>query len=1195
MKIGTVGAGALMLPMQWTAVARAGSVAPSEVRAASDMALWYDKGAGTDWLRALPIGNGRLGAMVFGNVDAERLQLNEDTVWGGGPYDQSNPKGLAALPEIRRLVFEDQWTQAQTLIDQNMLGSPAGQLAYQTVGNIRLTFPGTSGFTEYNRQLDLTTAVASVTYLLNGVRYKREVFASAPDQVIVVRLTADKPGSITFSATFDSPQRTTLTSPDSSTVALDGVSGNFEGITGQVKFLALAKAVAEGGSVTSSGGTLQVSAADSVTLLISIGSSYVNYKDVSGDYQGIARQHLEAAQGTAYDTLRSRHVADYQELFNRTTLELDRTDAADQPTDVRITQHGAVDDPQFSALLFQFGRYLLISCSRPGTQPANLQGIWNDSMSPQWDSKYTINANLPMNYWPADTTNLSECFEPVFSMINDLTVTGARTAEVQYGAGGWVTHHNTDAWRATSVVDGAFWGMWQTGGAWLATMIWDHYLFTGDVEFLRKNYPAMKGAAQFFLDTLVEEPKLGYLVTNPSNSPELSHHANASVAAGPTMDNQILRDLFDGCAEASEVLGVDASFRAQVLAARDRLAPMKIGSRGNIQEWLYDWVETEQNHRHISHLYGLHPSHQITKRGTPELYDAARRTLELRGDDGTGWSLAWKINYWARMEEGNRAHDLVRLLVTPARLAPNMFDLHPPFQIDGNFGATSGITEMLLQSHTGELHVLPALPDAWRNGKVRGLRGRGGHTVGAAWSEGQADEYLITPDRDGVVKMRGGIFAGRHKVRDVTGGGSVTVEKTEADAVRITAQAGHTYRAYALQKVTVTAPVEVTPGEAAKAEVTVRAVEEPLASASVALTVPEGWTVTPEHAEVGPLAADAKATVEFTFTPATGAASGAATVTAVLSGTEGGDDWAVSTTATVQVWGGGEKPLEELFSNVAVTDDTNTAPGNFDGNGASISAQALASVGVTPGATITKNGLTFTWPDVAVGTPDNAIASGQSLKVTGTGKTLGFLLAGTYGAVSGPATVVYKDGTRQTFTLSSPDWYGAPASGSDAAVVAPYQNRPNNQRQNTPATIYYSGVTLQNKEISRVDLPNISPKAANGVATMHIFAVALDSATPPEPEVKLTVTASSRCIGSSAYVAVTAVNDSDVPATITLTTPYGSKTVADVAPGKQAYQSFNTRTAQIEAGTVTVKATATIDGKQVTSSYDVAYSAASCG
>ncbi|WP_249346546.1 glycosyl hydrolase family 95 catalytic domain-containing protein [Microbispora sp. H11081] len=1092
MKIGTVGAGALILPMQWTAVARAGSVAPPEVRAAGDLALWYDRGAGTDWLRALPIGNGRLGAMVFGNVDTERLQLNEDTVWGGGPYDQSNPRGLAALPEIRRLVFEDRWTEAQTLIDQNMLGRPAGQLAYQTVGNIRLSFPGTAGFSEYNRQLDLTTATTSVTYLLNGVRYRREVFASAPDQVIVIRLTADKPGSITFSATFDSPQRTTRSSPDGTTVALDGVSGNFEGITGSVRFLALARAVAEGGAVTSSGGTLQVSAADSVTLFVSIGSSYVNYKDVSGDYQGIARGHLDAAGERSYDDLRSRHVADYQALFDRTTLDLGRTDAADQPTDVRIAQHSGADDPQFSALLFQFGRYLLISSSRPGTQPANLQGIWNDSMSPQWDSKYTINANLPMNYWPADTTNLSECYEPVFAMIKDLTETGARTAEVQYGAGGWVTHHNTDAWRATSVVDGAFWGMWQTGGAWLATMIWDHYLFTGDVEFLRKNYPAMKGAAQFFLDTLVEEPKLGYLVTNPSNSPELAHHANASVAAGPTMDNQILRDLFHGCAEASEVLGVDASFRAQVQAAGERLAPMKVGSRGNIQEWLYDWVETERNHRHISHLYGLHPSNQITKRGTPELFEAARRTLELRGDDGTGWSLAWKINYWARMEEGKRAHDLVRLLVTPARLAPNMFDLHPPFQIDGNFGATSGIAEMLLQSHHGELHVLPALPSAWPEGKVRGLRGRGGHTVDAEWSEGQADEYRVRPDREGVVKLRGDMFTGRYRVLDVTRGGVVRPRKVEPDAIEITAQARHTYRAYALQKVTMSAPAEVSPEQGAKASVTVRAIEMPLAPrAKVSLKAPEGWTVTPAQATVGPLSPGSKATVEFTVTPGAGATAGTAVIVAEVSGTQAGEDWATSAQATVRVWDGSEKPLAELFSNVAVTDDANTAPGNFDGNGASISAQALAAAGVTPGSTVTKNGVSFTWPAVAVGTPDNAIASGQSLKVTGTGRTLGFLLTGTYGAVSGPATIVYKDGTRQTFTLGSPDWYGAPRPEGDAAVVAAYQNRPNNQRQNTAATIYYAGVALQDKEVSRVDLPNISPRAANGVATMHIFAVAI--------------------------------------------------------------------------------------------------------
>ncbi|MFG1679339.1 glycoside hydrolase N-terminal domain-containing protein [Nonomuraea sp. NPDC049269] len=794
LRFGAAGAGAALLPLPWTATARAASVAPAEVRAANDLALWYDKSAGTEWLRALPIGNGRLGAMVFGNVDTERLQLNEDTIWAGGPYDQSNTKGAAALGQIRQLVFQNQWSQAQSLVDQNMLGNPSAQLAYQPVGDLRLTFGSAAGVSEYNRFLDLITATTTVTYLQNGVRYRREVLASAPDQVIAIRLTADRPGSITFSATFGSPQRTTRSSPDGTTAALDGVSGDQRGLAGKVRFLALARAVAEGGSVSSSGGTLQVRAANSVTVLISIGSSYVNYKDVSGDYQGIARRHLDAAAGRTYDDLRGRHVADYQRLFGRTTLDLGRTAAADQPTDVRIAQHANSNDPQFSALLFQYGRYLLISSSRPGTQPANLQGIWNDSLTPSWDSKYTLNANLPMNYWPTDTTNLSECYEPVFRMINDLTVSGARTARVQYNAGGWVTHHNTDGWRASSVVDFAAAGMWQTGGAWLATMIWDHYLFTGDLDFLRQYYPAMKGAAQFFLETLVQEPSLGYLVTNPSNSPELNHHSGVSICAGPTMDNQILRDLFNGCAKASELLGTDASFRTQVLAARDRLAPMKVGSRGNIQEWLYDWVETEQNHRHISHLYGLHPSNQITKRGTPALYTATRRTLELRGDDGTGWSLAWKINYWARMEEGTRAHDLIRSLVTTARLAPNMFDLHPPFQIDGNFGATSGVAEMLLQSHNGELHVLPALPAAWPSGKVQGLRGRGGYTVDATWSSGGATEILIRFDRDGTVNVRGRMFAGTYQVVDTTTGDTVSVTKPENDVIRLTGQAARTYR-----------------------------------------------------------------------------------------------------------------------------------------------------------------------------------------------------------------------------------------------------------------------------------------------------------------------------------------------------------------------------------------------------------------
>jgi alpha-L-fucosidase 2 len=790
-------AGAIAAPLQWT-TAHEASAAPAAVRAAGDLALWYDEPAGTDWLRALPVGNGRLGAMVFGNTATERLQLNEDTVWAGGPHDYSNPGGANALQQIRQLVFANQWGQAQNLINQTMLGRPAGQLAYQPVGDLNLTFPGIAGTSGYERWLDLTTAATGVSYLANGVRYQREVIATAPDQVIAVRLTAGTAGRISFSATFSTPQRASKSSPDSRTIALDGRSGDQRGIAGSVRFLALARAVVQGGSTSSSGGTLQVSGADAVTLLISIGTSYVDYRTVNGDYQGTAWGRLNSATGTAYDTLRSRHVADYRALFGRTVIDLGRTPAADQPTDTRIAQHGSGNDPQFSALLFQYGRYLLISSSRPGTQPANLQGIWNDSMTPAWESKYTLNANLPMNYWPADTTNLSECFEPVFDMIDDLTVTGARTADVQYGAGGWVAHHNTDGWRGSSVVDDARWGMWPTGGAWLATMIWDHYRFTGDRAFLEANYPAMKGAAQFFLETLVEEPSLGWLVTNPSNSPELLHHNDATVCAGPTMDNQILRDLFNGCASASEVLGIDADFRGQVRAARDRLAPMRIGSRGNIMEYLHDWIETDPQHRHISHLYGLHPSNQITRRGTPQLFTAARRTLELRGDAGTGWSLAWKINYWARMEEGTRAHDLIRQLVTPERLAPNMFDLHPPFQIDGNFGATSGIAEMLLQSHTGELHLLPALPPAWPAGSVSGLRGRGGFTVGASWSGGSIDDLTVRPDRDGPVRIRSRMFTGDYELVDETNGAVLVPDEPESDLIAFHGQAGRTYRATSL-------------------------------------------------------------------------------------------------------------------------------------------------------------------------------------------------------------------------------------------------------------------------------------------------------------------------------------------------------------------------------------------------------------
>lgn len=512
---------------------------------ASRLALWYDEPA-SQWLEALPLGNGRLGTMVFGGIDTELLQLNEDTLWAGGPYEPANPKGLANLPEIQRRVFAGEWNSAQDLINSTFLGNPVGELMYQTVGNLRLTFPDTGEVSFYRRELDLDTAVATTTYARNGVAYRREVFASHADQVIVVRLTAGTPGVLSLTAAFDSPQQAQTSSPDRITAALEGTAQTREGVTGRVRFRALVRARAEGGTVRSENGTLTVDGADAVTLLVSVGTSYNDYRDASGDHRARAERPLNAAADTPYGQLRSRHVRDHRALFRRVTLDLGATAAADAPTDERVAAFAQGDDPQLVALHYQFGRYLLIASSRPGTQPANLQGIWNDQLSPPWDSKYTININTEMNYWPAPTTNLLECWEPIFALLDDLAQAGQKTARVQYGANGWVAHHNTDAWRGTAPVDGAFWGMWPTGGAWLATSVWEHYRFTGDSEALRRRLPVVEGAVRFFLDALVPDPTTGYLVTCPSVSPENAHHAGVSACAGPTMDNQILRDLFDG-------------------------------------------------------------------------------------------------------------------------------------------------------------------------------------------------------------------------------------------------------------------------------------------------------------------------------------------------------------------------------------------------------------------------------------------------------------------------------------------------------------------------------------------------------------------------------------------------------------------------------------------------------------------------
>jgi alpha-L-fucosidase 2 len=758
--------------------------------------LWY-RTAAANWNEALPVGNGRLGAMVFGGVVDERLQLNEDSVWAGEKLDRVNPRAATSISEIRKLLFDGKPAEAEAIADKTVISVPRRMPPYQTLGDLAIRFAVPGEATDYRRELDLDDATVRARFRAGNVVFTREVFASAIDQVIVVRITASVPGAVSLTASMSRERDATARADGADLVVLEGqalpASARHadEPKTG-VRFTAVTRVAAQGGRARADGASIVVENADAVTLFVAAATTMRER-----DPEEAARMVLAAAAKRPYDRMRAEHVADYQRFAKRVEFQLGEG-GPELPTNERLARvrAGSPDLP-LEALYFRFGRYLLISSSRPGSMPANLQGIWNDSLAPSWDSKYTVNINTEMNYWPAEVANLSELHGPLFDLIDKARVDGRHVARSMYGASGFVIHHNTDGWGHAGPIDGVRSGIWPMGGAWLSLHAWDHYDFTRDREFLRaRAYPVLKEAAEFLLDYMVTDRE-GRLVTGPSISPEnqyrLPDGTAASLTMGPYMDTEIARALFGRVIEASTVLGMDEPFRSRVQSAMRKLPALRIGRHGQLQEWLEDYDEREPGHRHISHLFALHPGNEITPRGTPELARAARVTLERRlaaGGGGTGWSRAWIVNFWARLEEGDKAHEnLVALLANSTQ--PNMLDSHPPFQIDGNFGGVSGITEMLLQSHAGEIAILPALPSAWAAGSITGLRARGAVGVDLRWEGGRAVEVRLRPDVDGEQVIRP---PRSQRVAGMTrSGAGVSVTSNPDGTVRAVLSAGSEY------------------------------------------------------------------------------------------------------------------------------------------------------------------------------------------------------------------------------------------------------------------------------------------------------------------------------------------------------------------------------------------------------------------